>query len=172
MFICLFERGDTFQILSQNTTNASVCIDDVYSIVLVIYRYIFMFMYGCSAYCEISPWWPNKIIFTALMWTISVFFFSNVQWRVELKLCSSELELSWISADLVPNESRVELAFLVAVKNWFESSCVVFYCWKESRWIESKLLFTETKWIKNPKIGESYKSDVVIQMPFVAEFEY
>ena len=92
--------------------------------------------------------------------------------RIELNLCSSELELSWISADLVPNESRVESAFLVAVKNWIESSCVVFYCWKESEWIESKLLFRESKWIKNPKIGESYKSDVVIQMPFVAEFEY
>ena len=36
VYICLSERGDTFQLLSQNTINASVCIDDVYSIVLVI----------------------------------------------------------------------------------------------------------------------------------------
>ena len=67
--------------------------------------------------------------------------------RIELNLCSSELELSWISADLVPNESRVELAFLVAVKNWFESSCVVFYCWKESRWIQKLVNRTGLIWV-------------------------
>ena len=79
--------------------------------------------------------------------------------RIELNPCSSELELSWILADLVPNESKVEMAFLVAVKNWIVSSCVVFYCRKESKWIESKPLFRESKWIENPKIGESYRSD-------------
>ena len=86
-----------------------------------------MFMYGCSAVCEISPWWPNKIIFTALMWNISVFFFSNVQWRVELKLCSSESELSWLSVDLVPNRClRAKMGYMATpYQNCFFSMNIV-----------------------------------------------
>ena len=59
--------------------------------------------------------------------------------RIELNLGSSELKLIWISADLLRNESRVESAFLVTVKNCIESSCVVFIVEKNVN--ESNLSF-------------------------------